>query len=407
MRKLPIFHAGNAWRARIVNNDGAYRIDKNGHQTWLGWPALSGRAGPGDVRTITRRIRGYAFCACDQNKAALALAGLCIRLFPFQVQLESGLMRQQHGTKAMVAIHGGAGVISPSEMSPQLERDYRAGLAEALEAGNRVLAAGGLSIDAVVAAVCVMEDTPLFNAGRGAAFTAEGRNELDAAVMDGATLRAGAVTLVTCVKNPVKLAKVVMERTPHVMLAGAGAEAVARAHELEIVDPAYFFTQRRWDALQRMKGAKSSERQEAVAESDKHGTVGAVALDCGGNLAAATSTGGRTHKLAGRVGDSPIIGAGTYANNATVAVSATGEGEYFIRAVAAHTLSALMEFRNWSVGQAAEHVIGERLQALGGSGGLIALDRNGNISMPFSTAGMYRGCMTVGGAPEISIFRDR
>jgi beta-aspartyl-peptidase (threonine type) len=315
-------------------------------------------------------------------------------------------MREQHSTTAMVAIHGGAGVIGRTDMSPQLERDYREALAAALEAGNRVLAAGGPSIDAVVAAVCVMEDSPLFNAGRGAAFTAEGTNELDAAVMDGATLQAGAVTLVTCVKNPVKLAKVVMERTPHVMLAGAGAEAVARAHELEIVEPEYFFTQRRWDALQRMKSAQTLARQATVAESDKHGTVGAVALDCAGNLAAATSTGGRTNKLPGRVGDSPIIGAGTYANNATAAVSATGEGEYFMREVAAHTLSALMEFKGWSVEQAAEHVILERLRALGGSGGLIALDRKGNISMPFSTPGMYRGCMKVGGAPEIGIFRD-
>ena len=315
-------------------------------------------------------------------------------------------MREQYSTTAMVAIHGGAGVIGRTDMSPQLERDYREALAAALEAGNRVLAAGGPSIDAVVAAVCVMEDSPLFNAGRGAAFTAEGTNELDAAVMDGATLQAGAVTLVTCVKNPVKLAKVVMERTPHVMLAGAGAEAVARAHELEIVEPEYFFTQRRWDALQRMKSAQTLTRQATVAESDKHGTVGAVALDCAGNLAAATSTGGRTNKLPGRVGDSPIIGAGTYANNATAAVSATGEGEYFMREVAAHTLSALMEFKGWSVEQAAEHVILERLRALGGSGGLIALDRKGNISMPFSTPGMYRGCMKVGGAPEIGIFRD-
>jgi len=315
-------------------------------------------------------------------------------------------MREQYSTTAMVAIHGGAGVIGRTDMSPQLERDYREALAAALEAGNRVLAAGGPSIDAVVAAVCVMEDSPLFNAGRGAAFTAEGTNELDAAVMDGATLQAGAVTLVTCVKNPVKLAKVVMERTPHVMLAGAGAEAVARAHELEIVEPEYFFTQRRWDALQRMKSAQTLARQATVAESDKHGTVGAVALDCAGNLAAATSTGGRTNKLPGRVGDSPIIGAGTYANNATAAVSATGEGEYFMREVAAHTLSALMEFKGWSVEQAAEHVILERLRTLGGSGGLIALDRKGNVCMPFSTAGMYRGCMKVGGAPEIGIFRD-
>lgn len=319
-------------------------------------------------------------------------------------------MGQEHSAKrnsrAVLAIHGGAGVIERADMSPQMEHDYREGLAQALETGNRVLAAGGPSIDAVVAAVCVMEDLPLFNAGRGATFTAAGRNELDAAVMDGATLRAGAVTLVTRVKNPVKLAKLVMERTQHVMLAGAGAEALARAHQLEIVDTQYFFTQRRWDALQQMKRAKHAGRQGAMAEADKHGTVGAVALDCEGNLAAATSTGGRTNKMTGRVGDSPIVGAGTYANNATAAVSATGEGEYFIRAVAAYTLSALMEFKDWNVEQAAEYVIRSRLKALGGTGGLIALDRNGNVAMPFSTAGMYRGYMKVGGAPKIGVFKD-
>jgi L-asparaginase / beta-aspartyl-peptidase len=313
-------------------------------------------------------------------------------------------MGQKDSSRAVMAIHGGAGVIRRTDMSPQMEREYREGLAQALEAGSRVLAAGGPSVDAVVAAVCVMEDSPLFNAGRGAAFTEDGLNELDAAIMDGATLRAGAVTLVTRVKNPVKLAKVVMERTRHVMFGGAAAEALARAHELEIVGTDYFFTQRRWDALQKIKSAASAQRQEAVAEADKHGTVGAVALDCDGNLAAATSTGGYTNKMTGRIGDSPIVGAGTYANNATVAVSATGQGEYFIRAVAAHTLSALMEFRGWNVEQAAEHVIRERLKALGGTGGLIALDRNGNIAMPFSTPGMYRAHMKVGGAPTVDIF---
>jgi len=256
----------------------------------------------------------------------------------------------------------------------------------------------------VVAAVCVMEDSPLFNAGRGATFTAEGRNEFDASIMDGATLRAGAVAVVTRAKNPVRLAKLVMESTRHVMLAGPAADALAEAHGLEVADPDYFFTQRRWDALQKMKSAASTQRQESVAEADKHGTVGAVALDAEGNLAAATSTGGYTNKMTGRVGDSPIVGAGTYANNATVAVSATGQGEYFIRAVAAHTVSALMEFRNWSVEEAAGHVIRSRLKALGGTGGLIALDRNGNIAMPFSTPGMYRAHMKVGGAPTIEIF---
>ena len=203
-----------------------------------------------------------------------------------------------------------------------------------------------------------------------------------------------------------KLAKLVMERTQHVMLAGVGAEALARAHELEMVDADYFFTQRRWDALQTMISAKNTKREDAVAEVDKHGTVGAVALDCEGNLAAATSTGGRTNKMAGRVGDSPIFGAGTYANNATAAVSATGEGEYFMRSVAAHTISALMEFRDWKVEQAAEHVICQRVKALGGTGGLIAVDRHGNIAMPFSTAGMYRGYLKAGGTPKVNVFKD-
>ena len=313
-------------------------------------------------------------------------------------------MGPKNSPRGVMAIHGGAGVIEATDMSPQMERAYREGLAEALEAGSRVLAAGGPSIDAVVAAVCVMEDSPLFNAGRGAAFTEEGRNELDASIMDGATLRAGAVTLVTRARNPVKLAKLVMERTRHVMLAGPAADALAEAHGLETADPDYFFTQRRWDALQKMKSAANAQRLESVAEADKHGTVGAVALDAEGNLAAATSTGGYTNKMTGRVGDSPIVGAGTYASNATVAVSATGQGEYFIRTVAAHTVSALMEFRDWNVEQAADHVIRIRLKALGGTGGLIALDRNGNVAMPFSTPGMYRAHMKVGGAPSIDIF---
>jgi beta-aspartyl-peptidase (threonine type) len=249
-----------------------------------------------------------------------------------------------------------------------------------------------------------MEDSPLFNAGRGAAFTHKGRNELDAAVMDGSTLRAGAVSLVTRVKNPVKLAKLVMERTPHVMLAGEGAEALACLHGLELVDPEYFFTQRRWDALLRIRSASERGQHLGMMEADKHGTVGAVALDSAGNLAAATSTGGRTNKMTGRVGDSPMIGAGTYANNATVAVSATGEGESFIRAVAAHTVSTLMEFKGWNVEQAADHVIHERVRDAGGKGGLIALDGHGRIAMPYSTKGMYRGYMRSDGKLVVDIY---
>ena len=308
--------------------------------------------------------------------------------------------------KITLVIHGGAGVINRALMSAQLERDYHAALAESLTAGHRVLAAGGASIDAVIAAVCAMEDSPLFNAGRGATLTAAGRAELDAAVMDGATLKAGAVTMVTAARNPVRLAKIVMDETAHVMFAGAGADALARAHGLEIVDPAYFVTQRRWDALQRVKRAEGGSELAALGEAEKHGTVGAVALDREGNLAAATSTGGRTNKSPGRVGDSPIVGAGTYANNATAAVSATGEGEYFMRTVAAYTLSALMEFKGWDIERAAACVINERVVPLGGSGGLIALDRHGNMAMPFSTPGMYRGYAKADGAPVPRIFNE-
>jgi beta-aspartyl-peptidase (threonine type) len=304
-----------------------------------------------------------------------------------------------------LAIHGGAGVVTRGRMTPAAERAYRAELKRALNAGYKVLAAGGPSLEAVVEAVTVLEDSPLFNAGRGAAFTADGTNELDAAVMDGATLKAGAVTLVTTVRNPVRLARLVMERTRHVMLAGPGAEALARTYGLEMVAPRYFFTERRWKALKRMKRAAHDGRSKAFSDTDRHGTVGAVARDRKGDLAAATSTGGYTNKLSGRVGDSPIIGAGTYANNATVAVSTTGEGEYFIRVVAAHAVSALMELKDWTVAQAAEHVIRERLKAIGGKGGLIALDREGNIAMPFSTPGMYRGLIRADGVPVVKIYR--
>lgn len=305
-----------------------------------------------------------------------------------------------------LAIHGGAGVMEPAAMTPQVERAYREGIAAALAAGHRVLARGGSSLDAVVAAVSTLEDDPQFNAGRGAAFTADGTNELDAAIMDGATLKAGGVTLVTRVKNPIRLARLVMERTRHVLLAGEGAEALARECGLELVEPRYFFTERRWNALQRMKDAAVARQPATITEADRHGTVGAVALDAAGNVAAATSTGGRNNKLAGRIGDSPVVGAGTYANNATVAVSCTGEGEYFMRTVASYTVSALMEMKGWSVGRAAEHVIHGILAPLGGRGGLIALDREGNVAMPFSSRGMYRGVVRADGVPAVSIFHE-
>jgi len=310
------------------------------------------------------------------------------------------------GSKSIVlAVHGGAGVIPRPQMTSGAEHGYEAGIAAALQTGHAVLARGGSSVDAVVAAVSAFEDDPHFNAGRGAAFTADGVNELDAAVMDGATLNAGAVTLVTTVKNPVQLARLVMDKTRHVLLAGHGAEALARRFGLETAGAEYFYTERRWNALQRMRAA-SADADIALTEADRHGTVGAVALDADGNLAAATSTGGRNNKLGGRVGDTPIVGAGTYANNITAAVSCTGEGEFFMRILAAHTVSALMEFKGWSVEQSAQHVIHERLGGPGGRGWMIALDRNGHVAMPFSTPGMYRGVIRANGEPTVSIFAD-
>lgn len=310
-------------------------------------------------------------------------------------------------TRPVLAVHGGAGVIERSGMTPDLERAYRAAIRAALEAGYALLARGASSMDAVVAAVSALEDDPLFNAGRGAALTAEGTAELDASVMAGATLAAGAVTLVTTVKNPVQLARLVMEQTGHVMLAGHGAEALARKHGLATVDPSYFVTERRVKALEQVRSAaRAGSAAVALTEADKHGTVGAVALDLHGNLAAATSTGGRNNQLPGRVGDTPLIGAGTYADNASAAVSCTGEGEYFIRIAAAHRVCALMETKGLGVAQAADEVIHRRLQSVGGAGGLIALDRQGRVAMPMSTEGMYRGVMRPGGDCTVAIFRD-
>ena len=250
--------------------------------------------------------------------------------------------------------------------------------------------------DALVeAAVRVLEDDPHFNAGKGAVFTEAGTNELDASIMEGKTLKAGAVASVKHIKNPISLARMVMEKSPHVMMDGDGAEAFAKQNGVELVDQKYFYTEERWKALQREKKSKKNPaavggNKFIMSDQDQHGTVGAVALDQAGNLAAATSTGGTTNKKAGRIGDSPIIGAGTYANNATCAVSATGDGEYFIRATVAHDISALMEYRGLSLGDAAQEVL-DKVAKLGGTGGLIAIDRKGNITQPFNTAGMYRG----------------
>jgi beta-aspartyl-peptidase (threonine type) len=300
-------------------------------------------------------------------------------------------------------IHGGAGTILRSQLTPEKERQYTLSLESALMAGQQILANNGSALDAVEAAVRVLEDNPLFNAGKGAVFTAEGRNELDAAIMDGKTLAAGAIAGVTTVKNPITAARAVMEKSPHVLLSGKGADEFALSNGLEIVDPSYFFTPERWRGLQRIRerdsiqqkgkqlGSILSSDQKLSMHKEKYGTVGAVALDQHGNLAAATSTGGMSNKKWGRIGDAPIIGAGTYANNATVAISATGWGEYFLRLVMAKSISDRMEFGNQTLSQASTEMVMQQLPKLGGDGGLIAVDKNGNIAMPFCTEGMYRG----------------
>jgi isoaspartyl peptidase/L-asparaginase-like protein (Ntn-hydrolase superfamily) len=284
----------------------------------------------------------------------------------------------------VLAIHGGAGAMGRARMTERHERDFRAALGAALQAGHAVLETGGRSLDAVVAAVIVLEDCPLFNAGRGAVFNAAGGHELDAAVMDGAMRRAGAVAGVRHVKNPVLAARAVMERTDHVLLAGTGADRFARAAGLRMVPARYYSTASRAAALTRARD------RAAASAAERHGTVGAVALDRAGNLAAATSTGGFTNKMVGRVGDSPLVGAGTYADNRTCAVSATGSGEHFIRAVLAHEVAARMRHRGEPLAAAARHALAG-VKTLGGEGGLIAVDRAGRIAMPFAAEGMYRG----------------
>ncbi len=330
----------------------------------------------------------------------------------------SSLYAQQKGDYVLV-IHGGAGTITRQNMTPEKEAVYRAVLQKALETGYALLKAGKPSIDAVEATIRVLEDDPHFNAGKGAVFTHDGRNELDAAIMNGRTLAAGSVAGVTTIRNPISAARAVMEKSEHVMLIGKGAEQFAKEAGLQIVDPKYFWTKERWDGLQKALkedsikakldhsfNKQTDQKKFGIINVDyKFGTVGCVALDNNGDLAAGTSTGGMTNKKYGRVGDAPIIGAGTYANNNTVAVSCTGWGEFYIRNVVAHDLSALMEYKGLSVSEAGKTVI-EKVGKLGGDGGLIALDKNGNMAMPFNTAGMYRGAIKKDGTIEIFIYRD-
>ena len=300
-----------------------------------------------------------------------------------------------------IAIHGGAGTLSAANLTPENDRSYRAGLERALRAGFAVLDAGGTSLDAVTVAVQALEDDPLFNAGRGAVLAANGQHELDASIMDGRDLRAGAVSGVRHVRSPIELARRVMERSPHVMLAGTGAEEFALEQGLEPVANSQVATERRRRELEKLLSGEAKPGREALM-----GTVGAAALDAHGNLAAATSTGGMTGKKWGRVGDSPIIGAGTYAANDCCAVSATGHGEYFIRAVVAHEIAALMRYRGVDVVTAADEVVMQRLVELGGSGGVIAVGRDGRIAMPFNSEGMLRGAMDSRGLCMTGLLRE-
>ncbi|MFI4968687.1 MAG: isoaspartyl peptidase/L-asparaginase family protein [Lysobacterales bacterium] len=310
------------------------------------------------------------------------------------------------GVAAMpvLVIHGGAGVIRKT-LTPEKEKLVRADMEAALNAGYTVLKGGGRSLDAVTQAILVMENSPRFNAGKGAVFTHDGHNELDSAIMDGTTLRAGAIAGVRHVKNPVLLARAVMEKSPHVFLTGDGAEAFAKTVGIELVDPAYFRTDERWQQLQEALKADAKNQHSSLGRAIHYGTVGAVALDRAGHLAAATSTGGMTDKRWGRVGDSPIIGAGTYAN-AHCAVSATGWGEYYIRAVAAHDICARVEYGKEPLAQAAKEVVMDVIPKLGGDGGVIALDSEGNFTTPFNTDGMYRGSVDRDGKMHIAILGE-
>jgi len=307
-----------------------------------------------------------------------------------------------------LVIHGGAGNIYKKNIPDSVEVLYRAKLTEALNVGYEILNEGGESLEAVQAAINLLEDSPLFNAGKGAVFTSAGTNEMDASIMDGKTRNAGAVAGVKRIKNPLDAAIEVMNNSPHVMMSGEGAEIFAKSRGLELVDEKYFYTEKRYQQLQRAK--KREQQQGSIfheKDNYKFGTVGAVALDKNGNIVAGTSTGGMTNKRFGRIGDAPIIGAGTYANNSTCGISATGHGEYFIRSVVAYDISSLMEYKGLSLHDAAKKVIHEKLPELGGEGGVIGVDAKGNIMMSFNSNGMFRGYVKHDGHPHVMIFKDK
>jgi beta-aspartyl-peptidase (threonine type) len=307
-----------------------------------------------------------------------------------------------------LVIHGGAGTILKKNMTPEKEAAYKAALEEAAKKGYEILNNGGSSLDAVEQTIHILENSPLFNAGKGAVFANNGKNELDASIMEGKTLNAGAVAGVTNLKNPISAARKVMENSDHVLLARQGAEEFAIAQGLEVVDTSYYFTEPRYKSLLR---AKEGDKDKAAyidpyIKDYKYGTVGCVALDKDGNLAAGTSTGGMTNKKWNRIGDSPIIGAGTYANNKTCAVSGTGHGEYFIRAAVAHDISALMEYKSMSLQDAAKEVVQNKLKTMGGDGGIIAIDAQGNLVAEFNTPGMYRATVDENGTVTVGIYKE-
>jgi L-asparaginase / beta-aspartyl-peptidase len=313
-------------------------------------------------------------------------------------------------SKYVIAVHGGAGTITRANMTPENEHAHFQGLKDALEAGDKILKSGGTALDAVEAATVILEDNPLFNAGRGSVFTHEGKNEMDASIMDGRNLMAGAVSSVRNIKNPVSLARMIMEKTDHVFLVGKGAEFFAQKMNVEFMPDSYFYTQHRFDQYLSVYQTDQVQLDHTEGTNDLPnpyiGTAGAVAMDIHGNIAAATSTGGMTNKKFGRAGDSPIIGSGTYANNATCAVSCTGHGEYFIRSVVAYDISCLMEYKNMSLQDASNYVVHKKLTEIGGEGGLIAVDALGNVALPFNSEGMYRGFKTQEENFNIQIYKD-
>lgn len=317
---------------------------------------------------------------------------------------EKNVVRAQ---KFGIVIHGGAGVIKKENMTDSLQKAYEEKLDEAISVGHKILADGGTALEAVQKTINVMENSPLFNSGKGAVLNANGIAELDASVMDGKTKNAGAISGVQHIKNPINLAYKVMNESDHVMLSASGAEDFAKLHDLEFVDNDYFITERRRKALESSKAREQGvSSNEFYLSNEKYGTVGCAALDQEGNLAAGTSTGGMTNKKYGRIGDSPIIGAGTYANNKTCAISATGHGEYFIRGVVAHDISAMMQYQGISLEQAAKNVIQKKLTDMGGTGGIIGIDNKGKVVMEFNTPGMFRATKNMKGETEIKMYRD-